>query len=171
MAGELDKFIKSNKQVKDSLADLLLKTPNSVILHADPERKRRIDEVLTGRYLDLRLMGQNFNEGADGTLRYRLIVQDVNEGRGPWVLFDPEGNYKTFHLMHHRASRTVFPRYLKIPDMENFEGERFVYIGRTDKVFSDFRKKGYSFSDDEMPETIYDHYEDLLINSFKCKNP
>lgn len=165
--GGLDKFLRSNPVVEGSLADILLSVPNSLIVHVDPKITRTGDFV-NRSYLSTPLLGQNYNDGIDFQLRGKIIVQRVWEKKGPWVLFRPPGeDYKTFHLMNTKMKGVIAPEFQRTPDFKNFNGNIFVYTGDPNQIFADFEKVGYSFSNEEMPDKLYDNYEELIIRTLE----
>lgn len=126
---------------------MLLENESTAIYHLDCEN---IDSLGDDLFIRPLLLGVNYHNGhSEGD--YKVIVQNIPERKGPWVLFKPTNSIeKTFYLQH-----MAFPKLMK----PKFEEEvanplkiksRYLYNGNPLEIFESFKESGFSFVDSPL---------------------
>jgi hypothetical protein len=149
---ELDAFFDAfdaQRKYDGSLADLLLGNESTVVYHLN---KSITNQFRGQKEIRPILLGANCHRGhSEGN--YKIIVQNIPERKGPWVLHRPPGSEeKTFFLQD-----MVFPGMIKPKFEENQAAPakvRKYYLHKGDplEIFDSFKKSGFSFVDAPMTE-------------------
>lgn len=164
---KIDEYFENGENVDISLSDLLLNNDSTAIFHVSPDRVYHLGdpESPIATYLKYLLLGVNYNNGhSEG--KYKIIVQNIPELKGPWVLFrPPNSNENTFHLQDMIFPETTKPKFegdvgnpLKILSFYLFRGDPL-------KVFKDFEEAGFEFVDVPMTEEHLDHLQHMVYNT------
>lgn len=131
-----------SEKINSSLADILLVNPATVIYHIDSRRMIGENEFY------LLPLGVNYHN-TDNSLCFRTMVQDVQNKKGPWTLFNPPfSSNKIFYLQGINLNE---PRSFEY-EVRNLSKIKKFYVFRGDpfKIFRDFREKGFCFTDNTM---------------------
>lgn len=154
---EIEDYFRTGWHPECDLAQLLLENESTVVYHVDPSR---LDAF--GRVEEL-LLGVNYHY-AHSEGWYTIVVQNIPERRGQWVLFRPPGSEETtFYLDRVGAHMRRFK-----PEFEEMEAnpgkveQRFLYKGDPLQIFTDFQAQGFRFVDTPMPD---DRYQELYALS------
>ncbi len=167
--GNMQDYFKRGERTSDTLADLLLKSDSTAIFHMDPNRLAHLGDPKNPvkTYMRPLLLGVNYHRGhSEGG--YKIVVQDIPQRKGPWVLFRPPGsNEDTFYLQD-----VIFPGIVRASFSEDVANplkiKRFYLCsGNPLEIFESFQRRGFKFVDQPMSE---EHYERLSVLSDNAKN-
>lgn len=157
-SGRFDDYFNEMEKFNGSVTDLLLNNDSTVVYHLD---KNRINSNFPEPCLRPLFLGANYHDGhSEGD--FKIIIQDVVNRRGPWVLFRPPGsNERIFYLQN-----MVFPHNFKPKFEEDVENpgkiDNFYLIrGNPLEVFDIFRAVGYEFVDHPISKNLFDELEKL----------
>ncbi len=159
---ELERLFVESAPKEGTLAELLLNHESTAIFHVDPERT---SEAGGHHFVKPILLGVNYHYGhSEGD--YKIVVQNIPEQKGPYVLFRPPGNEeKTFYFQH-----LVFPGLFP-PKFEDSVAaplkihHYYLFQGNPLQIFDDFRKAGFEFREQAMSEEHQDRLYTLAIEA------
>lgn len=151
---KIDEYFEKGEGVGRSLSDLLLENFSTAIFHVCPNRLSYLggskNPIKT--FMQPLLLGVNYHKGhSEGD--YKIVVQNLHEKKGPWVLFiPPNSNEDIFYLQD-----MVFPRIVKPKFEENVANPLkintfYVFRGNPLRIFEDFKIRGFKFVDEPMSE-------------------
>src|SRR3989344_4954288 len=129
---KIDEFFGVAKHFEGSLVELLLNRESTVIYHIDFNYIGRLGDE---SFLRPVLLGANYHKGhSEG--RYKIIVQNVFERKGPWVLFRPPGsNNKTFYLQDVSLPGLVKPEFGEVEVNPLKIRNRYLHRGNSSAIF------------------------------------
>ncbi len=148
----IDDYFEKGEEYQGSLATLLLENESTAIFHVDNDRTFKMGDQ---DYMEAFLLGVNYHDGhSEGD--YKIVVQDVAEEKGPWVLFRPPGSdERTFYLQHPVFPGLYNPKFEKNVANPLKIKHFYLFRGNPKKTFEDFEVAGYNFVNDAMPEEEY----------------
>lgn len=151
---KIDEYFEKGKEFERNLSDLLLENFSTAIFHVCPKRLDYLGDSKNPikTFMQPLLLGVNYHKGhSEGD--YKIVVQNLREKKGPWVLFRPPNlNEDTFYLQD-----MVFPRIVKPKFEENVcnplkINNFYVFRGDPLRIFEDFKRRGFKFVDEPMSE-------------------
>ncbi len=149
----LDEVMTPGELFNRSIADLLLNNESTALYHLDPANTYNLGNNF---YLQPVLLGVNYHHGhSEGD--YKILVQNLPERKGPWVLFRPSGSMEdTFYLQD-----MVFPRNFKPTFSEDVANnlkinERYFHRGDPLAIFEHFKQAGFKFINEPMSQDHID---------------
>lgn len=155
---QLDEYFRKGEPVNQTLAELLLNNDSAAIFHVEPSRTRTIREQ---EYMEPLLLGVNYHK-AHSEGDYKIIVQNIPERRGPWVLFRPPSSDEHTLYLQSLIPGIGKPKFKdNVANPNKHFGCFYLFSGNPLQIFEDFKKKGFSFVDHAMPEGHYEHLERL----------
>jgi hypothetical protein len=138
---------RSPEALSESVAEVLLSTPSSVIMHfGEPVDTGNSKVGFRSQYL---MMAANYHRGHSEGL-HKIIVQNPDKPEeGQWILWTPPGsNNKTFYR---RASLANTPYGFEERATNSGKiNEFFVHTGAADEAIGSFEDLGYTFSDEYL---------------------
>ena len=166
---EWNRIFSERAKFDGTLADLLLNNESTAVLHLDSSQVGNLgtdpeNELM--EYIKPLLLGVNYHNGhSEGD--YKIVVQNIPERKGPYVLFSPpDSNVTTFHLQDMVFPDLDEPRFQE--SVANSLKIRSFYLHRGNplQIFEDFRAKGFDFVDTRMDIA---QYEKLLGQSYNAR--
>ena len=143
----LDEYFEKGEWFNGTLAELLLQNERTAVYHIDPERTFFLGDV--NEYYKQLFLGANYNGNAHSEGKYRIVVQNVQERKGPYVLFNPPGaNERTFYLQS--VDRLFEPKFEEMCPVPGKILSWYLCRGNPLQIFEDFRNLGFSFKDEPM---------------------
>ncbi len=155
---ELERLFAETAPKEGTLAELLLNHESTAIFHVDPERT---SEAGSQHFVKPILLGVNYHHGhSEGD--YKVVVQNILEQKGPYVLFRPPGSEeKTLYLQDLVFPTTFPPKFKEQVDNPMKIHHYYLFRGEPLQVFDDFRKAGFNFSEQAMTNEHYVQLEKL----------
>lgn len=162
---KIDEYFERGEEfISGTLADLLLDNDQTAVFHVDANRTQTLgspEDPPAITYMKPLLLGVNYHMGhSEGN--HKIVVQNVPERKGPYVLFHPPGSReRKFYLQDVAFPRSCKPKFEE--DVANPLKIRRFYLFRGDplQIFRDFKRAGYKFKDKAMSERHYDNLGDL----------
>ncbi len=155
---QLEEYMKKGEPINQTLAELLLSTDSAAVFHVDPTRTKTLGEQT---YMEPLLLGANYHK-AHSEGDHKIIVQNIPERRGPWVLFRPPGSDEHIFYLQHLMPGIVEPKFEEdVANPNKHFGCFYLFCGDSLQIFEDFRSQGFDFVDHTMTEEHYEHLEDL----------
>lgn len=161
---ERDKYFEAGEDFKDGLADLLLENDSTAVFHVDPKRLSYLGDPKNPVKIFMKpvLLGVNYHHGnSDGD--YKIIVQNIPERKGPWVLFRPPGSKEKAFYLQDVTPVISDPRFKEDVANPLKIKRHYLYRGDPLKIFKAFEEKGFNFVDKPMSK---EHYDNLLNLSY-----
>ncbi|MCJ7816369.1 MAG: hypothetical protein MUP55_00800 [Candidatus Aenigmarchaeota archaeon] len=145
----LGRVFNATKKYQGSIAELLLNNESTAIYHLNPENTFCLGDSV---YIRPVLLGVNYHNGhSEG--QHKIIVQNIPEKKGPWVIFRPLGSEeRKFYLQNMIFPRTFPPEFQEESDAPAKILKRYLHKGNPLEIFSDFEKAGFKFVNEPMTE-------------------
>jgi hypothetical protein len=136
----VDAFFR-NDPYEGLIVDLLLNTESCAVMHVG---ETNTSPFRQGTY-DLSLLGVNYTNGHSEGM-YKIVVQDVEERRGPWVLYRPPGSKNKIFTLQDVSIPSLPGVFSKAP--ANIRKIDTWYIARGDAqdIFREFSQRGFRFN-------------------------
>ena len=165
---EWNKIFSERPKINGTLADLLLNNEATAVFHVDPTQVSFLGtdpEDKENQFVRTLLLGVNYHGGhSEGD--YTIVVQNIPERKGPYVLIrPPDSNEMAFYLQH-----MVFPTSMEPKFQEHVANPQkihryYLHRGNPLQIFEDFRAKGFTFVDGRMDPTHFDRLCDLVYEA------
>ncbi|MBS3116538.1 hypothetical protein J4421_02980 [Candidatus Woesearchaeota archaeon] len=146
--GELDGIVAQAARFSGTIARLLLDNESTALYHLDPAIVTPWDDT----YIQPLLLGVNYHHGhSEG--RHKIVVQNVPERKGPWILFKPPGSTEdTFYLQDLTCPGVIEPRFEEeVANIGKIQ-QSYLHIGDPLAIFEQFKVEGFKFVDTPMTE-------------------
>lgn len=162
---ELERLFVESAPKEGTLAELLLNHESTAIFHVDPERT---SEAGGQHFVKPILLGVNYHHGHNAG-HYKIVVQNIPEQKGPYVLFRPPGSEeKTLYLQHLECPGAFPPTFGDDVDAPTKIHHYYLFRGNPLQIFDDFRKAGFEFREQAMSEEHHGRLYKLAIEARKA---
>ena len=155
---DLERLFEREERVQETLAELLLNNPATVIFHIDPKITYNHGDA---RYFEQLILGANYHNSVDGG-DHKIKVQHIPKRKGPWVFFiPPDPNERTFYLQDLNQLTRIAKFQERVHDSITKIKRFYLHKGNPLQIFEDFEALGFLFIDKAMPIEKFDELDDL----------